>query len=130
MGANLAPEGLLVFDCNTTRLFREFFVGESEEMGGDRWTWRGLGAEGCFWEAELSGPGVPTHRHRERHRPVAEVQAAMQGAGLVPVAAMGQYEGPEAVKDDLGQNLCRRRNVAAGRRAPWFGVTRGVRISP
>jgi SAM-dependent methyltransferase len=106
MGANLAPEGLLVFDCNTTRLFREFFVGESEEMGGDRWTWRGLGAEGPFWEAELSGPGVPTHRHRERHRPVAEVQAAMLDAGLVRVAAMGQYEGdgPLVIADDWDED--------------------------
>jgi SAM-dependent methyltransferase len=92
MGANLAPEGLLVFDCNTLRLFREFFDGESDEMGGDRWTWRGLGADGPFWEVELSGPGVRTHRHRERYRPVSEVRAAMSDAGLVPVAAMGQRE--------------------------------------
>lgn len=92
MGANLAPEGLLVFDCNTLRLFREVFDGEADEMGGERWTWRGLGAEGPFWEAELSGPGVRTHRHRERHRPVSEVRAAMAEAGLVPVAAMGQRE--------------------------------------
>ncbi len=92
MGANLAPEGLLVFDCNTLRLFREFFGAEPDETGGDRWTWRGLGAEGPFWEAELSGPGVQTHRHRERHRPVAEVRAAIADAGLVPVATMGQRE--------------------------------------
>src|SRR6185312_16939551 len=92
MGANLAPEGLLAFDCNTLRLFRESFDGDSDEMGGDRWTWRGLGAEGPFWEAELSGPGVEAHRHRERHRPVAEVQAALSDVGLVPLAAMGQRE--------------------------------------
>jgi hypothetical protein len=75
------------------RLFREYFDGgEVDEMGGEKWTWRGLGAEGCFWEAELSGPGVETHRHRERHRPVAEVQAALIDSGLTPLAAMGQRE--------------------------------------
>ncbi|MBS1861588.1 MAG: class I SAM-dependent methyltransferase [Actinobacteria bacterium] len=92
MGANLAPEGLLVFDCNTLRLFGELFDGEAEEMGGGRWTWRGLGAEGPIWAAEVSGPGVRTHRHRERHRPVPEVRAALSGAGLVGVAALGQRE--------------------------------------
>jgi SAM-dependent methyltransferase len=102
MGANLAPEGLMVFDCNTLRLFRDFFEGEADEMGGGRWTWRGLGSEGGIWEAELSGPGVRTHRHRERHRPVPEVQAAMSEAGLVPVAAMGQSEndGTLVIADD------------------------------
>jgi SAM-dependent methyltransferase len=106
MGANLAPEGLLVFDCNTLRLFREFFEGDPDEMGGDRWTWRGLGAEGCIWEAELSGPGVETHRHRERHRPVSEVQAAMADAGLVPLAAMGQSEadGSLVIADDWDED--------------------------
>lgn len=107
MGANLAPEGLLVFDCNTLRLFREFFGAEPDEMGGDRWAWRGLGSEGRFWEAELSGPGVRTHRHRERHHPVPEVQAAMSAAGLVPVAAMGQCEDEDdkvAIADDWDED--------------------------
>ena len=106
MGANLAPEGLLAFDCNTLRLFRESFDGDSDEMGGDRWTWRGLGAEGPFWEAELSGPGVEAHRHRERHRPVAEVQAALSDVGLVPLAAMGQREddGKLVIADDWDED--------------------------
>jgi SAM-dependent methyltransferase len=93
MAANLAPDGLLVFDCNTRRLFREFFGGSPEEMDGDeRWNWRGRGGEGDLYEAELSGEGVEAHVHRERHRSVEEVQATMREVGLEPLAAMGQNE--------------------------------------
>jgi len=108
MAANLAPEGLLVFDCNTQRLFREFFGGGSDdaETEGERWTWRGLGNEGPVWEAELSGPAVKTHRHRERHRPVSEIQAALAEAGLVPLAALGQREddGGLAIADEWDED--------------------------
>lgn len=93
MTANLADHGLMVFDCNTQRLFRDFFGGRPEEMDGDaRWNWVGLGGDGSFFTAELSGRDVETHLHRERHRPVDEVQAAMREAGLVPLAAFGQRE--------------------------------------
>jgi SAM-dependent methyltransferase len=92
MGANLAAGGLVVFDCNTQRLFREFFDSAPGEGGDPRWTWQGLGGDGTFFEAEMSGHEVETHVHRERHRPVDEVQAAMREAGLVPLAALGQRE--------------------------------------
>lgn len=107
MGANLAPEGLLVFDCNTLRLFGDLFgAGPEETGGGGRWTWRGLGDDGPFWEAELSVPGLPVQRHRERHRPVAEVQAALLDADLVPLAAMGQSEddGTLVIADDWDED--------------------------
>ncbi len=35
MGANLAPEGLLVFDCNTMKIFREAFGADVEDKRGD-----------------------------------------------------------------------------------------------
>jgi SAM-dependent methyltransferase len=96
MAANLADDGLLVFDCNTRRLFRENFdiAVDPETMNDDaRWKWTGRGGDGTVFEAELSGEGVETHIHRERYRPVAEVQETMRAVGLVPLMAMGQSEG-------------------------------------
>jgi SAM-dependent methyltransferase len=91
MKANLAPDGLLVFDTNTRRLFDELFG--SEEMTGDgRWKWGGRGGDGKVFEAEISGERIEPHVHRERHRTVAEVQAAMRAVGLEPLGAMGQSE--------------------------------------
>jgi SAM-dependent methyltransferase len=92
LGANLAADGLLVFDCNTRRLFGELF-GESDDINDDaRWKWSGHGGDGTLFEAEISGERVEPHVHRERHRSVEEVQAAMRAAGLTPLAAMGQSE--------------------------------------
>ncbi|HVW47887.1 MAG TPA: class I SAM-dependent methyltransferase [Solirubrobacterales bacterium] len=92
MGANLGPAGLLVFDCNTARLFRETFAAGVEENHGDRWTWRGLGGTDDVYEAEISGEEVEPNVHRERYWPVEVIRAALAGAGLVPVAAIGQRE--------------------------------------
>lgn len=93
MRANLAPPGLIAFDCNTRRLFREFFGRPTEEAERDeRFRWEGKGGDGTFFEAEMSGEGVEAHVHRERHRPVDEVQAAMRHVGLEPLAAIGQRE--------------------------------------
>jgi SAM-dependent methyltransferase len=92
MGANLDPEGLLVFDCNTARLFRESFGPEVEENHGDRWTWRGLGGTDGVYEAEISGEEVEPNIHRERHWPVEVVRAALATVGLEPLAAIGQRE--------------------------------------
>src|ERR1700761_1142558 len=74
MGANLGPDGLLVFDCNTLKIFREAF-GADDICG-----------------AEISGEGVETSVHRERHWPVDVVRAALNTAGLEPLAAIGQRE--------------------------------------
>ena len=92
--ANLGDGGLLVFDCNTQRLFREFFGQQPDEMGdeAERWKWQGRGGDGTIFEAEVSGEGLEPHIHRERYRSVEEVQASMRSAGLVPLAAIGQCE--------------------------------------
>ncbi|HEX5712645.1 MAG TPA: methyltransferase domain-containing protein [Solirubrobacterales bacterium] len=94
--ANLAPQGLFVFDANTLSLFAESFAkGDAELMSRGRWSWTGL-AEGVqpggTYEARLSGDGVETHIHRERHHPVAEVKAALGAAGLECLAVLGQSE--------------------------------------
>jgi SAM-dependent methyltransferase len=92
MGANLAADGLLVFDCNTLLLFRSSFEPDAGLKRDARWRWEGRGSVGDVYEAEVSGEGVTTHIHRERHYSVPEVQRTMLNAGLQPIAAMGQRE--------------------------------------
>jgi SAM-dependent methyltransferase len=92
MAANLGPEGLLVFDCNTAKLFRETFGAGVEESHGGRWTWRGLGGTDGVFEAEISGEEVETNVHRERHWRVEDIQAALTASGLEPLTAIGQRE--------------------------------------
>lgn len=118
MGRNLSEDGLVVFDANTRRQFGEYFEGEVEEMGGERWTWRGLGSDGDIYEVELSGEGVESHHHRERYRSVPEVQAAMVAVGLTPLAAMGQSEanGPLVMAPDWDEDRDQKIVHVAGRR--------------
>jgi SAM-dependent methyltransferase len=95
LAANLAADGLLVFDCNTLRLFGENFgvAADAETMNDDaRWRWEGRGGDGKLFQAQVSGERVEPHVHRERHRSVEEVQGAMRAVGLTPLAAMGQSE--------------------------------------
>jgi SAM-dependent methyltransferase len=93
MAANLGDDGLLVFDTNTKYLFRENFeLGAADIKEDARWKWEGRGGDGTVFAAEISGEGIEPHLHRERHRSVDEVQAAMRAAGLTPLAAMGQSE--------------------------------------
>jgi SAM-dependent methyltransferase len=101
MSANLADDGLAVFDCNTLMLFRAGF-NQGEGLKRDaRWNWQGLGQAGDIFEAEVSGEGIATHIHRERHYSVPEVQRTLLNAGLQPLAALGQREdGDELILAD------------------------------
>jgi SAM-dependent methyltransferase len=96
MRANLAPDGLLLFDSNTLALFQECFAsGEADGMSVGEWTWKGLGDDvrpGGTLEAEVSGEGVETHIHRERHYTTEHVQEAIAAAGLECLAALGQHD--------------------------------------
>lgn len=95
MRANLAEDGLLVFDVNS----RSTYAGGASEVrevehGGSRWVWRGCGEIApSVYEAEIAGDrlGEPI-RHLERFRSQTEVTAAMGAAGLRPVAALGMSE--------------------------------------
>jgi SAM-dependent methyltransferase len=95
--ASLAPAGLLIFDSNTLSLFAEYFgSGYSEGISQGRWRWSGLTDDvrpGGTYEARLSGEGVETHIHRERHHPIADVKAALEAASLECLAVLGQHEG-------------------------------------
>jgi SAM-dependent methyltransferase len=93
MGANLAADGLLVFDCNTLLLFQAAFGAGEGLQRGDRWHWEGRGEVDGVYEANVSGDGVAPHTHKERHFSVPEVQRTLLNAGLQPVAALGQREG-------------------------------------
>jgi len=97
MGANLAPEGLLVFDCNTLMLFRSSFEPETGLARDPRWRWEGRGESGGVYEADVSGEGVASHTHKERHYTVPEVQRTVLNAGLEPVAALGQRDEEEGL---------------------------------
>jgi SAM-dependent methyltransferase len=100
MRANLAPDGLILFDSNTIALFQEYFAsGEADGMSVGQWTWKGLGGglggdfePGDTLEAEVSGKGVATHVHRERHYTGDHVREAIAAAGLECLAALGQHD--------------------------------------
>jgi SAM-dependent methyltransferase len=96
MRANLAPGGLLLFDANTLALFDSHFTDAGEnEMSVGEWRWRGLSTTiepGGSFEAEISGNGVETHAHRQRHHPVEQVREAIAAAGLVHLTSLGQRE--------------------------------------
>lgn len=94
---NLNPEhGLAVFDVNSLSLFREGFTsGVREVMTARGWEWRGLTEEakpGVVYEAQLSGRGVETHLHRQRHWPAEQVRVALEASDLRCVASLGQRE--------------------------------------
>jgi SAM-dependent methyltransferase len=95
MRDNLRPGGFVLFDSNSLALFRHSFT----RLGGEelRWSWTWAGRSetvfpGGTFEAEVSGDGVDTHVHRERHHPIPVVQEAMREVGLEPVVALGQQE--------------------------------------
>ncbi|HET9677582.1 MAG TPA: class I SAM-dependent methyltransferase [Solirubrobacterales bacterium] len=88
--------GLFLFDANTMALFRDdFAAGVTDEVGERGWEWRGLTekteSEGLF-EARLSGQGIESHVHRQRHWPVEQVKAALGASGLRCLAVLGQRE--------------------------------------
>jgi SAM-dependent methyltransferase len=91
-----ADGGLLCFDANTLGLFREdYATGAVDRRSVERWTWRGMTDEirsGGVFEARLSGGGVESHLHRERHWPPELMEPALEKAGLRAHAVLGQRE--------------------------------------
>jgi SAM-dependent methyltransferase len=97
LARNLAPEGgLVAFDVNTLRLFRDDFASDDSQEGRvEGWEWAGLSHEvrpGGIFEARMSGRGVEAHVHRQRHWTAGEVREALRAAGLNTLAALGQRE--------------------------------------
>ncbi|HEX4307491.1 MAG TPA: class I SAM-dependent methyltransferase [Solirubrobacterales bacterium] len=105
MAANLAPEGLLIFDSNTMETYRGFFGEHVEvEMNGRRMIWDGKTggkvepgqiSEAAFEVEPLmpgTGPMIPPELHRQRHHPEAEVRAAITAAGLELADLWGHHQ--------------------------------------
>lgn len=94
MKANLAEDGLLLFDVNSSSTYTEGYSEVREvEHEGSRWVWTGRGEiTPSIFEAELAGDRIEPISHVERFRPEAEVLEAMRAAGLQPLATYGMSE--------------------------------------
>jgi SAM-dependent methyltransferase len=104
MRANLAPGGLLMFDVNTLRTYRDFFARTDRvERGGRRLVWRGQSSAdvppGSICEARFEVEAadgkqgdVAAHVHRQRHFPEAEVLEALEASGLRRLDVFGHGE--------------------------------------
>ncbi len=94
MKANLAEDGLLLFDVNSSSTYATGYAETREvEHDGSRWTWTGRGEVApSVFEAEISGDRIEPISHVERLRPEAEVLEAMRAAGLQPLATYGMSE--------------------------------------
>ncbi len=101
VGRILASAGFFLFDSNTIGLMREMFkTPVSHWMSQTEWKWCGRGSEivpGGTFEAELSGQGIQSHIHRQRHWPPEQVQDALTASGLECIAVLGQREEGDAI---------------------------------
>lgn len=95
MRANLAPGGLALFDSNTLHVYSSSFGGADGVQPVGEWRWESLTKEvvpGATVESRISGPGVDTHVHRERHYTETQLRQALEAAGLELLASLGQQE--------------------------------------
>lgn len=95
MKANLAEDGLLVFDVNSRSTFASGYREVREvEHRGSRWVWTGRGEVApSVFEAEIVGDRLPEPiRQMERFRSQREVLEAIRGVGLRTVASLGMTE--------------------------------------
>jgi SAM-dependent methyltransferase len=101
--ANLAPDGLLLFDTNSRLMFRLAYESDEDAVvkDGRTWTWSGVGRSddsAPVYQARIEGDGIEPIVNKERYFEVAEVEAAIEGAGLECLAVLGQREeGSEVV---------------------------------
>jgi SAM-dependent methyltransferase len=104
MAANLAPEGVIIFDANTLVIYNGFFSEHVEvEANGRRMIWDGRGggrvrageiAEAVFEVEPMvpgTGPSIAPEVHRQRHHPEGELREAIENAGLELVGLYGHH---------------------------------------
>jgi SAM-dependent methyltransferase len=99
--ANLAPRGLALFDTNTLATLRSSSDGKATSQDRGEWLWEGLTKDavpGGIFDSRISGPGVETHIHRERHHTAREISEGLEAAGLELLASLGQQEIDGAVR--------------------------------
>jgi SAM-dependent methyltransferase len=119
MTRNLGPEGLLMFDANTIRAYRNFFAEEvTIEQQGRRLLWRGRAsadqppgtiAEASFEVEALEGgeaEAIPPQMHRQRHFTEDEVLAALRRTDLECLDVFGHDDTtvPEQPLDESRHN--------------------------
>jgi SAM-dependent methyltransferase len=95
MRANLAADGLLLFDVNARSTYGAgaWNMVREIEHEGRRWTWRATGeVSPSIFETRIEGDDVEPSIHRERFRPATEVREAMKTAGLNCLAALSMNE--------------------------------------
>jgi SAM-dependent methyltransferase len=99
MRANLADDGLLLFDVNSKGTYDAgFWSGSSHtvEHDGRSWTWLGIGeveGETNVFETRIEGDDIAEPIiHRERFRSQSEIREAMSAAALDCVAVLGMHE--------------------------------------
>ena len=101
MRANLADDGLLLFDVNSKGTYDSGSWsggGHTVEYDGRSWTWLGIGeVEPSVFETRIEGDDIEPIVHRERFRPEPEVREAMTAAGLDCLAALGMQEIDEKI---------------------------------
>jgi SAM-dependent methyltransferase len=126
MRANLAPDGLLMFDVNCLQAYRTFFAEEQRvERAGRTLLWRGQGstdaAPGSISEARFEveagedADRYQPHVHRQRHFPEAEVLELLERAGLKCLDVYGH--GFDAVPKQPVEELVHSKAVYMARRA-------------
>ncbi len=113
--AQLAPDGLFVFDVNTLRTHRETFSSAwTVDTGEHVIVWNGTGADdltsGGVTEATVDTFSAcdglwrrSTARHLQRNHPLPELLDALADADLEAVAVRGQHHGAvlETAADEL-----------------------------
>jgi SAM-dependent methyltransferase len=94
MRANLAENGLLIFDVNSRSTYASGYSEVREvEHQGSRWVWSGRGEVApSVFEAQITGDRLEPIRHLERFRSEAEVLEAMRGVGIQALTALGMSE--------------------------------------
>jgi SAM-dependent methyltransferase len=98
MRANLAGDGLVLFDTNSRWMYEGegIWVGGHEmtvEHDGRCWTWRAIGeVEPSIHEVRIKGDDVGTIVHHHRFRSEPEVRKAFAASGLECRAALGVEE--------------------------------------
>lgn len=93
--ANLAPGGLALFDTNTLATLRSSSDEEIASQDRGEWLWEGLTKDavpGAIFDSRISGSGVKTHIHRERHHTARAISESLEAAGLELLASLGQQE--------------------------------------
>lgn len=98
----LRPGGLYAFDLNTLHAFRTLFAdSDAYEVDGWRCAWRGLGdpsvepgglSAAVVEVVEPGGGATHADVHVQRHHPPGLVERLLAGAGLEPLAVVGQHQ--------------------------------------